>query len=198
MVTDTASDNDCSDNCPTIPLAEYVSRNGGFAGINGSYFCPAEYPDCQSKKNSFDFSVYNSKLSKWINQGQLSWNGRSIVYQDGGGFHYMQNANGFNGNLSAGIVNYPGILNNGQITVEEGSLSDKQKLKGSKGGLGLNGNTVHAVIAPNVTMFEFANIFKSLSDQYALNLDGGGSTALYFGGYKAGPGRNLPNAVIFK
>ena len=26
----------------------------------------------------------------------------------------------------------------------------------------------------------------------------GGSTALWFGGYKAGPGRNIPNAIIFK
>ena len=31
-----------------------------------------------------------------------------------------------------------------------------------------------------------------------MNLDGGGSTALYDGGYKAGPGRSLPNAIIVK
>src|SRR3989344_1450955 len=41
VIVDTASDGDCSDNCPVLPLAAYVSRNGAFAGINGSYFCPA-------------------------------------------------------------------------------------------------------------------------------------------------------------
>jgi exopolysaccharide biosynthesis protein len=40
-------------------------------------------------------------------------------------------------------------------------------------------------------------VFKALGADYALNLDGGGSSALYFGGYKVGPGRNLPNAIVF-
>ena len=32
--------------------------------------------------------------------------------------------------------------------------------------------------------------------QNALNLDSGGSTALWSGGYKVGPGRNIANAVL--
>jgi len=36
-----------------------------------------------------------------------------------------------------------------------------------------------------------------LGVKYALNLDGGGSSALYLNGsYIVGPGRSLPNAVI--
>lgn len=198
MVTDTASDSDCQRDCPTLPLAEYVSRNGGFAGINGTYFCPAAYPECADKKDSFDFSIYNSRLNKWVNQGQLSWNGRSIVYQDGGGRQYKQNANEFGGGLLAGIVNYPGILNNGHITVEAPSLSQKQGAKGTKGGIGINGSKVYLVIALNVDMYDFAHVFKSLGATHALNLDGGGSAALWYGGYKVGPGRNLPNAIVFK
>ena len=31
----------------------------------------------------------------------------------------------------------------------------------------------------------------------ALNLDQGGSTALWSGGYRVGPGRNIPNAILF-
>ena len=38
---------------------------------------------------------------------------------------------------------------------------------------------------------------KALGMDNALNLDSGGSTALWSGGYKAGPGRNIPNAVLF-
>ncbi len=197
MITDTASDNDCPSNCPVLPLADYVSRNGAFAGINGTYFCPADYADCASKKNSFDFPVYNSRLNKWVNQGNLFWNDRSLVYRDGSGMHFMRDAKTFGGGLLAGIVNSPGLLDNGNIIADQFPLSDKQKTRGSKGGIGIRGNVVYLVIGRSVTMFEFAHIFKSLGANYALNLDGGGSSALWYDGYKVGPGRNLPNAVLF-
>ena len=47
-------------------------------------------------------------------------------------------------------------------------------------------------------MQEFAYVFKTLGAKGALNLDTGGSTALYYNGrYVVGPGRQLPNAIIF-
>ncbi len=201
MVTDTANDSDCSDNCPVLPLSDYVSRNGGFAGVNGTYFCPDTYPDCSSKKNSFDFSVYNTRLGKWINQGMLSWGSRAMVYFDGGGAHYLQSANSFGGGLNAGIVNYPGLLSGGNVQIDDSQsgLSANQKAKGTKVGIGVrNERSVMIVIAYNVNMQEFAYVFKSLGAMGALNLDSGGSTALYYNGrYLAGPGRGLPNAIIF-
>lgn len=198
MVTDTANDSDCPADCPVKPLADYVNHFGGYAGIHGTYTCPADYADCASKKNSFDFSIYNSRLSKWINEGNLGWGGRSMIYQDNGGaYHYRQDAGRVDG-IRAGIVNYPGILNNGHITVEDGSLSAKQSSKGTKGGIGFNDSNIFLVVAYNVDMYDFATVFKALGAKYALNLDGGGSIALYNGGYKAGPGRQLPNAIVFK
>jgi len=59
VIIDTASDGNCIDNCPVLPLADYVSRSGAFAGINGSYFCPASYPSCNGKTNSFDTLLMN-------------------------------------------------------------------------------------------------------------------------------------------
>ncbi|MFC1649787.1 hypothetical protein ACFL2C_03705, partial [Patescibacteria group bacterium] len=35
MITDTASDGECGDNCPTLPLSDYIARNNAFAGMNG-------------------------------------------------------------------------------------------------------------------------------------------------------------------
>lgn len=198
MITDTANDSDCAADCPVKPLAEYINHFGGYAGIHGTYTCPTDYADCASKKNSFDFSVYNTRLSKWINEGNLGWGGRSMIYQDNGGsYHYQQNAGGVGG-IRAGIVNYPGILNDGQITVEANSLSAKQASKGTKGGIGFNDSNIFLVVAYGVDMSDLATIFKALGAKYALNLDGGGSVALWNGGYKAGPGRNLPNAIVFK
>lgn len=198
MITDTASDGDCSDNCPVLPLATYVSRNGAFAGVNGSYFCPDTYPDCQSKKNTFDFPVYQSRLHHWINGDKLSWNYRAMIYQDGGGYHFVKNANTYGGNPNAGITNYPALLDNGNVVVGDYTLSDKQNAKGIKVGLGLNGNKVYVIVAQNVDMYDFAEVFKSIGVKSALNLDTGGSTAFWYGGYIYGPGRNLPNAVVFK
>src|SRR5258708_862723 len=59
VIVDTASDSDCRDNCPVLALGDYVSRSGAFAGINGSFFCPASYPQCAGKTNSFDTLVMN-------------------------------------------------------------------------------------------------------------------------------------------
>ncbi len=44
---------------------------------------------------------------------------------------------------------------------------------------------------------EAAKVLHTLGIQNSLNLDSGGSTAFWVGGYKAGPGREVPNAVLF-
>ena len=59
VIVDTASDGDCGNNCPVLGLSDYVSRSGAFAGINGSFFCPADYPSCAGKTGSFDLLVMN-------------------------------------------------------------------------------------------------------------------------------------------
>lgn len=57
---------------------------------------------------------------------------------------------------------------------------------------------VTVVIAVETTHLEdAAKILTTLKLDNALGLDQGDSTALWFGGYKAGPGRNIPNAILF-
>lgn len=201
MITDTGNEGDCGNDCTVMPLSDFVARNGGFAGINGTYFCPVDYAECASKKNSFDFPVFNSRVGRWINGGNLGWNSRTMVYFDGGGAHYLQNASSFGGGLTAGIVNFPGLLSGGVVQIDDNQsgLSDKQKAKGTKVGIGVRGSkNIMIVIASSATMQDFAYIFKALGADGALNLDDGGSTALYYNGkYLAGPGRALPNAIIF-
>lgn len=201
VVTDTANDSDCPNNCPVMNLQSYVARNGGFGGVNGSYFCPAAYPECSGKANAYDFPVYNSRLGHWLNGGNLFWSGRSMVYFDGSGGHYLQNASSFSGGLISGIVNYPGLIDGGNVQIDDNQsgLSDKQRAVGIKVGIGIRGsNNIMVVIAPSVNMQQFAHVFKSLGATGALNLDTGGSTALFYGGrYIYGPGRDIPNAIIF-
>jgi hypothetical protein len=202
IITDTGNDDNCATGCVTMPLANYVARNGGFAAVNGTYFCPAAYPDCSGKTDSFDFPVYNTRLTKWINADKLSWQERrAIFYVDGSGAHYLNNSSGFGGGLSAGIINFPGLVDGGNVQIDDNQsgLSEKQKARNTKVGIGVRDSQhVMVVVANSVTMQEFAYVFKSLGATGALNLDTGGSTALIYGGrYVYGPGRNLPNAVIF-
>jgi len=202
MITDTASDSECTSSCPVMSLQAFVNKNGGFAGVNGTYFCPAEpaYSSC-GENNSFDFPVWNTRLSHWINGGNLGWNSRSIFYTDGSGANYNENASSFGGSLNAGIVNNPGLIDNGNVQIDDNQsgLSDKQKSVGLKDGIGfIDQKHVIIVIASAVNMQQFAYVFKALGAKSAINLDEGGSTALYYNGhYLDGPGRNIPNAIIF-
>lgn len=200
IVTDTANSDDCSDNCPAKPLASYVSENGGFAGMNGTYFCPPDYSSCAGKVNSFDFPVYNSRLGKLINASKLFWSGRAMIAFDGGNNPYFfKDANSFGGvSVSAAIVNYPALLSAGQIVINESALPSNLNSKGTRGAMGFSGKTLYLVVGRGASVVDMAYVMQSLGATNAMNMDGGGSTALYYGGYKVGPGRSLPNAVVIK
>ena len=201
VVTDTAISSNCSNSCATKSLQTYISENGGFAGMHGTYFCPPDYISCAGKINSFDFPVYNSRLKKWINEDKLFWSNRAMMAFTSGGAVFYQQANSYSGlsGIKAGIVNHPGLVSNGKNIVGNYSLTSAQNIRGFRGGVAVKGTTVYLINARNATVPEFANILVTLGVTHALNLDGGGSTALYYqGSYKVGPGRSLPNALIFK
>ena len=53
-------------------------------------------------------------------------------------------------------------------------------------------------VVHNATVAEVAHVLKTLGLDGALNLDSGGSTALWYNGrYIDGPGRNIPDAILF-
>lgn len=201
VVTDSANDDDCGNNCPAKPLAQYISENGGKAGINGSYFCPPDYSWCSGKVNSYDFPVWNNRKKKWMRSDTLFWGGRGMmVFRPGSAqFFSCASCSGAPSDITGGIVNYPSLLAGGNIVLDEGAIGDNLRVtKGTRSGIGFGSGKIFLVVARSANMRDLANIFKSLGATDALNLDGGGSSALYSGGYKAGPGRLLPNAVILK
>ena len=161
--------------------------------MNGTYFCPPDYASCGGKVNSFDFAVWNNRHKRWINATTLFWSGRGMMVFRPGSAQFFPCAGcvGAPADITGGIVNYPSLVSGGQVLVSDGA-------KGTRSGIGFGGGKLFLVVARSSSYFDLANIFKSLGAQEALNLDGGGSVALYDGGYKVGPGRNLPNAVIIK
>jgi hypothetical protein len=90
-----------------------------------------------------------------------------------------------------------GLLLSGGNIAFGGDGDPKKGSKGTRSFVGNKGNTGYIGVVHNVTVAESAHVLKTLGLENALNLDSGGSTALWSGGYKAGPGRNLPNAILF-
>ncbi len=196
--TTSASSDDCKDNCPTKSLQQFVSDNNGFAGINGAYFCPPDYSACGGKVNSSDYAFYHSSKGKWLNKGALSWSETGLMTFNGSSAQFYKKSSEFGGSgVSAGISNYPSLLKNGEVIVKDSSLTSYQKIKGTRGAIGVGGENIYLAIIYNASVEEAAYAMRALGAQHALNLDGGGSSAMYIDGrYVVGPGRSLPNAII--
>ncbi len=197
--TVTGADSACTNNCPAKTLAQYVAENGAYAGINGSYFCPPDYASCAGKTYSFDFAVFNSRAGNWHNPNARFWDSIGMITFTGSTAQAYKNGATYPGHaVTAAISNFPPlILFNNQVNSDENSQSLAQKSRNLKGALGVNGTDIFLVVASGVSITDLATVMQSLGATHALNLDGGGSSALYISGaYKAGPGRLLPNAIV--
>lgn len=196
--TVTANESDCANNCPVKPLADYISENGAYAGMNGTYLCPPDYASCAGKVNSYDFPVYNSNLSKWLNAGALNWNSQGLATFVGSTPKFYRYNNLYPKTpVTAGISNFPTILLGGAVLDTEAEQTDYQKLKGTKGSIGTDGTYVYLTLVSSASVTDSAYVLQAMGVKDALNLDGGGTSAMYIGGvYKVGPGRLLPNAVL--
>ena len=197
--TVSASSGSCKDNCSTKSLAEYVKDSGGFAGMNGSYFCPPDYSSCSGKVNSTDFGIYDSNEGKWEHKDALSWSKTGLITFNGTSASFYKKSTDYGGGgVTAGISNYPSMLKDGEIVINDGDLSSYQKdVKGLRGVIGVGGENLYLVIVNGATVRDAAYVVRTLGAKNALNLDGGGSSAMYINGkYVVGPGRSLPNAIV--
>lgn len=197
VIVDTASNSDCRDNCPVLSLADYAGRNGAFAGINGSYFCPASYPSCAGKTNSFDTLLMNKNKVYFNSENNVYSNVPAVVFT-GNSARFVGRSSewGRDTGVDAVLANQPLLVSGGNV-VFGGDGEVKRAGKGSRSFVGSTGSTAYIGVVHNASAQEMARVVKAMGIQNALNLDSGGSTALWAGGYKVGPGRNIPNALLF-
>ncbi len=213
MVTDTGDTADCQNGCTTKSLADYVVENAATIGIHGTYFCPPDYAGCAGKTNTFLSPVYNSAAHVMLNAGSLRIHeGPILASATDGRYFFFHRTNDFgssvaafesanNATLNAALANYPSLVENGAVIVEsEARLAETQPtVKSIRGGIGFDDRFVYLVVVHSATVTDLAYVMQALGATSALNLDGGGSAALWYGGtYAYGPGRLLPNAIIFK
>lgn len=197
VVVDTASDNTCTDNCPVLPLATYAARSGAFAGINGTYFCPDSYPDCSNKKNTFDVLVMNKNKVYFNSENNVySSIPAAIFFGNSARFVSQSSEWGRDTGVDAVIANRPLLVLGGSVMFGGGGEA-KEGIKGNRSFLGNSGNIAYIGVIHNATVADAARVLFTMGVKNALNLDSGGSIALWAGGYKVGPGRNLPNVVLF-
>lgn len=197
VIVDTASDGTCAKDCPVLPLATYASRNNAFAGVNGTYFCPETYPSCVDKKNSFDVLVMN-KNKVYFNSDNNVYSTVPIAIFSGTSARFIGQSSGWGRDtgVDAVIANRPMLVLDGNIMFGGGG-EEKEGAKGNRSFLGASGSTAYIGVVHSATVAESAKVLQAMGIKSAINLDDGGSTALWSGGYKVGPGRNLPNVVLF-
>jgi hypothetical protein len=197
VIVDTASDGTCTKDCPVLPLATYVSRSNAYAGINGAYFCPETYPSCADKKNSFDTLLMN-KNKVYFNSDNNVYSTVPVAIFSGNSARFIGQSSGWGRDtgVDAVIANRPLLVLDGNIMFGSGG-EEKEAIKSNRSFLGASGNIGYIGVVHNATVAESAQVLQSMGIKNAINLDSGGSTALWNGGYKVGPGRNLPNVVLF-
>ena len=187
-------------------LAKFVLSNKGFTGINGSYF-----EAYNSNQNYYFAPVYDSSLGKMINEDQLKYwtTGPVVVFDEDNKFYYFKDSRDFGSVedfekkhgviIQAAIGNKPRLIENGLNQLIDWDIDNKQlKAKSDRAALGSKDNIVYLVVVKYATLPELADVMKEIGVEFALNLDGGYSSALWYNDeYMVKPGRDVPNAIIF-
>ena len=174
-----------------------MSRSGGFAGINGPYFCPAEYPSCVGKTNSFDTLLMNKKKTYFNSDNNVYSTVPAVIFSGNSARFVGQSLEwGRDTGVDSVIAAQPLLLSNGDIRFG-GDGDPKKGGRGARSFIGSKDNTVYIGVVRGATVAEVAYVLKAMGLKQALNLDSGGSTALYSNGkYLAGPGRNTPFGIV--
>jgi hypothetical protein len=192
----------CRSDCPVQPLAQYVADNAAYAGMNGTYLCPPDYAECAGKINSYEYAVFDSNRRTWLNLPSLATTQTGLVTFTGGTPSFYRRSSVYARErlslppVTAGMSMYPLLLQDGRVVGSENEQSEAQKIRSMKGSIGVDGTHVYLALVANASVTESAHVLQALGVRDALNLDGGGTSAMWLGSYKVGPGRLLPNAVL--
>jgi len=194
---ETASPGDCGNNCPVDTLANFVAHSNGYAGVNGPYFCPASYPSCAGKTNSFDTLLMN-RHKVYFNSANNVYSIVPLVVFSGASARFITHSQdwGRDTGADAVIAGQPLLLSNGSVAFG-GDGDPKKNSKTVRAFIGNKGSTVYIGSVHGASVVETAYVLQTMGLQNALNLDDAGSMALYLNGrYLNGPGRSTPFGIV--
>lgn len=199
----------CIDACLAQSVGAFAAAVSGIAAINGGYFCPASDADCADKTDSYYGPLLHSVSRNLINADLLGstpyplllWDTDNRPYYLGraselGSVAAFEASRGVT--LRAAIANWPALVEGGVNVVGSQLLDAGQRsTRATRVALAVRGRSVLFVVVQRATVIDLAGVMATLGVDYAINLDGGSSTALWrYGEYRRGPGRNVPNAIV--
>ncbi len=208
IMTDTGDGADCTVSCTAFPVREYVQRRNAIAGVQGTYFCD-DGVNCIGALNSYAYPVLNSWSRVMLNQARVKYTVEPMVLFDakntplylpvGSRFDTLEEfEERYAMTVQTAITNGPALLEGGVSVLQNSTMDASQRnVRATRAMLGWKGFLVYLVVVRSATLPETVAVATSMGLEYALNLDGGGSTALYNDGmFYAGPGRAVPNALL--
>ena len=101
--------------------------------------------------------------------------------------------------IEAGFSCNPTLVINGADVVNNSTLDNKElTAKISRAAIALKGQTMYVIVIQGATVPDLGTTVQAMGMDYAINSDAGGSSAMiYKGSYKLGPGRDVPNSIVF-
>lgn len=208
IMTDTGDSTDCPGDCTTLSVRDFARRRNAIAGFQGTYFCD-DGVNCLGGLNSYVFPVFNSWTRTMINQSQVKHTVDPMVLFDpkntplylpvGSSFDTLLEFEArYAMTVQAAISNGPALVEAGQNVLQNSAMDTSQRnIKATRAMLGWKGYFIYLLTVRSATLPDAAAVATAMGLDYALNLDGGGSTALYNdGAHIAGPGRTVPNAIL--
>jgi hypothetical protein len=210
MRTSVAGSPNCSSDCDAFDLRTHAERFGADIGMHGSYFCPPDYTGCGGT-NTFLSPFFDSLTGIMSNENSLNVHkGPVAAVSDDGSWRFFRTARDFGSDVTtfeatygtelvAAASNYPALIEDGAVVVlDEPRYEDPMKTEAVRAGFGWDERFIRLAVVRSASVLDLAHVLAELGSAYALNMDGGGSTALlYDDAYLFGPGRGLPNAMLF-
>jgi exopolysaccharide biosynthesis protein len=206
IITDTADNHNCKTNCRARTVQSFIETNNAFAAMNGTYFDTS-----RAKLNYYFFPIFNSNSRKFINEDQLKYptTGPLMVIDQNNKFYYFKSSYDFKSvanfektykvKIQAAIGNKPRLIEDGLNYLIDWEVDKKQAtVKTLRNAIAYKDNKLYFVVTQNSTVPDLAEVLTELGMQYAINIDGGYSTGLFYDGKMiAGPGRDVPNVIMF-
>ena len=206
ITTDTADNHNCKKNCRARTVQSFIETNNAFAAMNGTYFDTS-----RSKLNYYFFPIYNSNTKKFINEDQLKWwtTGPLMAFDTNNKFYYFKDCQEFKSKawfekkygvkLQAAIGNKPRLVEEGLNYLIDWEIDKKQgTVKTLRNAIAYKDNKIYLIVTQKSTVPDLAEVLINLGMQYGINIDGGYSTALFYDSKMiVGPGRDVPNAIMF-
>lgn len=195
----------------TESLAAIARRYRGVAAINGCFFDayaegPVKLPYHLLITDGRPVYFGNSSTTLGFNaHGKYGMGQVEVRFEGGdGGDRVVYGAEDpdFWSTVREGIACGPRLVKAGAVACnpgQEGFHEDKiLTLAASRSAVGISRDaTLLLVTCPMIKMLTFAEVMRSLGAFDAMNLDGGGSTALWCnGGFIGRPGRDVSNALL--